>query len=191
MPPITDLTIKVLGPCRDLSRSVQAVCRRRLDDAAGTRHLLLHRDEQTSPRSEGCSDRGILAGRGPWRPSRRIFIRRSRISEKRSTAVSRSSRISSSFATARISSIPSFRTRSTQRNSSSFIAEAEKAKREKDAARLRTNLEVRLRALPRRVHGRRLRGLGRGTAAFYAEQSARVVAASQNSPLPKNAGPTR
>src|SRR5215510_5833977 len=60
------------------------------------------------------------------KPLRRIFIRRSLISEKRSTVVSPSSRTFLSFATARINSIPSFHIPSTQKNSSSGSSKQKK-----------------------------------------------------------------
>src|SRR5829696_6307256 len=60
------------------------------------------------------------------KPLRRIFIRRSPISEKRSTVVSLSSKTFLSFATARISSIPNFHIPSTQKNSSSGSSKQKK-----------------------------------------------------------------
>ena len=89
----------------------------------------------------------------------------SHIRKALNSAASRSSRISLSFATAPISSTPSF-------HISIDTEEFERADRRGRKGQTRKGLRglsqsasrIRQRALPRRIHGGRLRGLGRGAA---------------------------
>ena len=122
--PITDLTIRVLGPVEIFrDPSVQFA------DAWTTRRARDIFCYIATSKNRRVLKEVLIEAFWPdedLETVERIFIRRSRISEKRSTVVSLSSRTFLSFATARISSIPSFHIPSTPKNSSSGSSKRKK-----------------------------------------------------------------